>query len=64
MAAVTESGRAVASAPGVTRAAQDGEDVVVEVGSGQYVLAYDAGAGLFGRTKRGPGSGSRRSWAP
>ena len=50
LAAVTESGRAVASAPGVTRAAQDGEDVVVEVGSGQYVLAYDAGAGLLGRT--------------
>jgi hypothetical protein len=34
LGAVTEAGRAVASAPGVTRAAQDGEDVVVEVGPG------------------------------
>ena len=50
LAAVTESGMAVASAPGVTRAAQDGEDVVVEVGSGQYAFAYDAGPGLLGRT--------------
>ena len=50
LAAVTEGGRAVASAPGVTRAAQDGEDVVVEVGSGQYAFAYDAGPALLART--------------
>ena len=40
--AVTEGGRAVAGAPGVKGAIQDGGDVVVEVGSGSYVFAYDA----------------------
>jgi alpha-L-rhamnosidase len=42
LAQVTESGRAVASASGVTRAAQDGDVVVVEVGSGDYLFSYAA----------------------
>jgi len=50
LAGVSESGGPVAAAPGVTRAAQEGDDVVVEVGSGQYALAYDAGPALLGRT--------------
>ena len=32
----------VAKAAGVTKATQDGDDVVVEVGSGRYEFAYDA----------------------
>jgi alpha-L-rhamnosidase len=40
LAQVTESGGAVATADGVTRAVQDGEDVIVEVGSGRYQFAY------------------------
>jgi alpha-L-rhamnosidase len=44
LASVTEGGRAVATATGVTRAAQDGDVVVVEVGSGDYVFAYAARA--------------------
>ena len=32
----------MAKAPGVTKAAQDGDDVVVEVGSGRYAFGYDA----------------------
>jgi len=50
LAGVTEGGLAVAAAPGVKRATQEGDDVVVEVGSGQYSLAYDAGPALLGRT--------------
>jgi hypothetical protein len=42
LAAVTEGGKAVPEAPGVKGAAQEGEDVVVEVGSGSYAFAYDA----------------------
>ena len=42
LAQVTESGRALGRAAGVTRAAQEDDDVVVEVGSGQYHFAYDA----------------------
>jgi alpha-L-rhamnosidase len=44
LAQVTEGGRAVASAEGVLRAAQDGEVVVVEVGSGVYTFTYAAPA--------------------
>jgi hypothetical protein len=44
LAGVTESGRAVASASGITSAGQDGAAVVVEVGSGRYAFAYPAPA--------------------
>jgi hypothetical protein len=39
-----ENGRAVASAPGVTSAVQDGDAVVVEAGSGDYTFRYPYGA--------------------
>jgi alpha-L-rhamnosidase len=42
LAQVTESGRPLAGAEGVTRAEQDGDVVVVEIGSGQYRFAYPA----------------------
>ena len=42
LAQVTESGRPVAAADGVTRAAQEGESVIVEVGSGRYRFVYGA----------------------
>ena len=48
LAGVTEGGVAVATAPGVRSAAQDGDAVVVEVGSGSYRFAYD-GATLAAR---------------
>jgi hypothetical protein len=41
---VTDAGVGVASAPGVKAAVQEGEDVVVEVGSGGYRFAYDGAA--------------------
>jgi alpha-L-rhamnosidase len=41
LAGVTEGGVAVATAAGVSRAAQDGDDVVIEVGSGRYAFRYD-----------------------
>jgi hypothetical protein len=44
LAAVTEGGVAVASAPGVKSAAQEGDTVVVEVGSGSYRFTYDGTA--------------------
>ncbi|HYN02067.1 MAG TPA: hypothetical protein VE359_06455, partial [Vicinamibacteria bacterium] len=53
LADVTEGGLAVAAAPGVTRATQAGEDVVVEVGSGRYRFGYD-GARLAERLKPPP----------
>ena len=40
LAQVTESGRALAAADGVTRAFQEDQTVIVEVGSGQYRLVY------------------------
>jgi alpha-L-rhamnosidase len=43
LAQVTESGGALRVGNGVTRALQEGEDVIVEVGSGQYRFAYNAG---------------------
>jgi alpha-L-rhamnosidase len=43
LAEVTESGRPVASAPGVRKAAQADDEVVVEVGSGRYRFRYPAG---------------------
>jgi alpha-L-rhamnosidase len=42
LAAVTESGHAVASAPGIKSALQDGADVVIETGAGRYAFAYPA----------------------
>jgi alpha-L-rhamnosidase len=48
LAGVTEGGKPVLSAPGVKSAAQAGDDVVVEVGSGSYAFAYD-GAALSAR---------------
>jgi len=42
LAQVTESGRPVAAAEGVTRAVQEGESVIVEVGSGRYRFVYGA----------------------
>jgi alpha-L-rhamnosidase len=45
LAGVTEGGGPVSAAPGVKSAAQEGDAVVVEVGSGTYRFAYD-GAGL------------------
>ncbi|MDX2032486.1 MAG: glycoside hydrolase family 78 protein [Blastocatellia bacterium] len=40
LSAVTESGKALARDNGITNAQQDGEAVVVAVGSGQYRFAY------------------------
>jgi alpha-L-rhamnosidase len=48
LAGVTEGGLAVASAPGVRSATQDGDAVVVGVGSGSYRFSYD-GASLAAR---------------
>jgi alpha-L-rhamnosidase len=58
VAQVTESGRAVATAPGVTRAAQDGDAVAVEVGSGEYAFAYPSPA-LAERLRSVTASGRR-----
>ena len=41
-AAVTESGTPLDDATGVLVTRQDGEDVVAEVGSGDYTFEYDA----------------------
>lgn len=51
LAGVTESGQALDVASGITRAAQDGEAVVVEVGSGRYRFAYDAGGFSVGEAR-------------
>jgi alpha-L-rhamnosidase len=40
IASVTEGGQAVAKGNGITDSRQDGDAVVVEVGSGQYRFAY------------------------
>ena len=48
LAGVMEGGIAVATAPGVKRATQQGDDVLVEVGSGRYQFGYD-GARLAAR---------------
>ena len=42
LAAVTESGRAVPTSDGVTSATQSGADVVIAIGSGEYVFEYAA----------------------
>ena len=42
LAQVTESGQGLDTADGVQRAVQEGEAVIVEVGSGQYRFAYEA----------------------
>ena len=44
VAAVTESGRAVATAEGVTSATQSGDTAIVSIGSGEYVFDYPATA--------------------
>jgi len=44
LAGVTEGRTPVATAPGVKSAAQEGDDVVVEVGSGSYRFTYDGTA--------------------
>jgi alpha-L-rhamnosidase len=44
LAGVTESGIAIASAPGVKSARQEGDTAVVEVGSGSYRFTYDGTA--------------------
>ncbi len=41
LAGVSESGGPVSAAPGVKRAVQEGDAVVVEVGSGSYRFTYD-----------------------
>jgi alpha-L-rhamnosidase len=41
---VREGKSQVAKAGGVTRSAQTGDDVVVEIGSGKYDFTYDAAA--------------------
>jgi alpha-L-rhamnosidase len=45
LADVTESGRPLAGASGMTGRKQDGDAAVVEVGSGRYAFAYPAGNG-------------------
>jgi alpha-L-rhamnosidase len=40
--AVTEGGRAVATAEGVTSATQSGDTAIVSIGSGEYVFEYPA----------------------
>jgi len=52
---VTEGGLAVAAAPGVSGAHQDGADVVLEVGSGRYRFEYEAAAAT--RSHGGSGLG-------
>ena len=44
LAGVMEGGLALAAAPGVSRARQDGADVVVELGSGRYRFEYETPA--------------------
>jgi alpha-L-rhamnosidase len=44
LAAVTENGRAVATAEGVTSATQSGDTAVVSIGSGEYVFDYPTAA--------------------
>ncbi len=44
VAAVTESGRPLAGAEGITHAAPDDDAVIVETGSGEYHFAYALGA--------------------
>jgi hypothetical protein len=44
LAGVTEGGVAVGSTPGVRSAAQEGDAVVVEIGSGSYRFEYDGSA--------------------
>jgi alpha-L-rhamnosidase len=54
---VTESGLPLPSVVGVARAAQDGDDVEVEIWSGDYTFAYDAPA-LAARVRGAqPGAG-------
>ncbi len=43
LAAVTEGGQALASREGMTGGRQEGDSVIVEVGSGQYRFAYPVG---------------------
>ena len=40
MAQITESGRPVCAAPGIVRAQQSGENVMIELGSGKYSFEW------------------------
>jgi alpha-L-rhamnosidase len=46
LAQVTEGGRALSAADGITASRQDGESVVVEIGSGEYRFAHPARAAV------------------
>ena len=43
VAAVTETGRPLEGAAGITQVDQDGDAVIVEIGSGEYHFSYPAG---------------------
>jgi alpha-L-rhamnosidase len=57
LAAVTEGGRAVGSAQGVTSATQAGDSVTVSIGSGEYVFEYPAPAATSTPPAAGASSG-------
>jgi len=57
--AVTEGGASLNVAPGITGAIQDGDDVVLEVGSGSYAFAYPSP--FFVEYKAGVGKLSTKS---
>lgn len=58
LAEVSEGGRPLAAMAGVRQAVQQGEDVVVEVGSGSYLFSYGDGA-LQARLRGRPGLDTR-----
>jgi hypothetical protein len=60
LAGVSEGGVPVKSAPGVREASATGDEVVVEIGSGRYVFAYDA-PGLARRLRA---KGRFGTWTP
>jgi alpha-L-rhamnosidase len=55
--AVTEGGRAVATADGVTSATQRGDTAVLSIGSGEYVFEYAATAPAATPAATGTSSG-------
>jgi alpha-L-rhamnosidase len=57
LAAVTESGRALATSEGVTSAVQNGGVVVVGIGSGEYVFEYTAPTPAATPARTGASSG-------
>jgi alpha-L-rhamnosidase len=50
LASVTEGGRPLASAAGITGSTQNGEAVVIEIGSGEYAFEYPYSAPATSRT--------------